>query len=585
MKKLFNVIFLSCLLSFGFAAEYNKSVDFFTATKNVSSSDKKWLSEAVENRLKSGFAKYTNMSITDDADSSGKSIINFYKKADAFEFNERTIIEVRNLSSADYGVFTNVIFDNGTYSLSSRFIDIYTGEVIAYAESSYFKSPEHLYLYSGCGADEIIIYFFETLDNYSQFNLLFSPTVKKFILHGEGALLREEKNAFYEDMIDFYNNEISLINVQIKNLSHETNKSSLWITAEQIRLKGMQNRIKENLKVVKRILIGLYDEAIVLKKDESKDLVRSYEQIEKINSEVSILNEKYYGLRSSQTENCSIFDRIKILELKKRYFAEMYSSFESEKQSVLDNAKIEISETKEAFDNNTYYDTLNKGQGSDYTYTFIDEPVFVEVNEKKTFREVKKEILDNARNKIKQLELDINRLADEINNDYAMLKNNFISTVGSELFVSGSKFDTSSNCWTFNITLKNDGLVLFNTDVVLEYEALTGKKPVTDFNTEGFDEFIDNVDFYDSLFLRGAPIFIFELEYSVTPMDSEDSVEYLFNFNGLKYYDTKTATMEGSKIKSSYSGYFDIKDFQFIKELPLTYDLDLVSYALSKGSL
>ena len=561
MKKRLYFVFIFFVCSLCLAArnyKSNISVEIFTSVENISDSEKNWLGDVIEEKLESNISKYTDYSLVNNANK--KQIFDIQKKSESAAFDESSVIEAGKLTTATHGIFLMVRKTNSNYAISVRFTNLTTGESLAVVSRSK-KNIEDLYAYNGCAIDEI------SLELFEQLGINLSATDKHIILNGDVGLSADEKNKLYKDDIELYSS-------QIKNIEKEIN--TLDISSADINKKIMQQKLEtekalaeEKLKVARENQKRALEEEKKRMADEVKDAERSEAQKNRINAMSEELNTKLQSVMNKKFDKESVLSQIKIIELKKKALVEVQQEIDGERNEILDFANDLIAKKKNEI-NNREPRTVEKDRQGNLTESAI-------ANRKKEIEIESERILKQAQEDIKQIKDKIDKhnsdLLKEIYDDYSKLGSRNISTLGGELSVTYSNYDGNLDGWNLNITVKSDDVIIFQTTSFLSYEEHTGKKPVKNYNDGNFEDFANEVDYYESLFQRGEPILTYEIDYSVKPLSLNHPSEYLFSFNTLKYYDTKDLSIKGDKIKSSKSGILFLDDSQIIRKMIPAYDL------------
>ena len=154
---------------------------------------------------------------------------------------------------------------------------------------------------------------------------------------------------------------------------------------------------------------------------------------------------------------------------------------------------------------------------------------------------------------MRQVQPTSNALLKEIIDDYQFLEKTTvtISSIRNERDIQYSigTFNGAKNYWSVLLYFYNDGkesIGQYQTSI--SYQAVTEKKPFSEMsfrNSEqeeaSYNEFLDTVDMYNSLFARNVPVLTYEVDYTVEPWTIPS--QYRICFKELRIKDTQNGKL------------------------------------------
>lgn len=561
MKKIagfllfFNVFFL---FAFGNQLKSSSLVAIITELSGVSDSEATWLGASIEDKLEANLSAYTEFNFVNITNKN--QILEIQKKSEGLEFDEASTLAAGRFSMAKTGFFITVRKEGANYSVTIRYTDLETG-VTKSTVSTSRKTVEELYAVNGCAIDELTIKICKDLD------IDLTPAQIHKLMNGEQELTSAQRTEVYEKRIQNFESQLADLDKEIQ----------AWSISGELDAETFQNQLEiekkilnERLRVAKENQRRAEADEKKRQEDERKDAQRSAQQLEKIESMSFELQEKLKDLREKNFENCPILGRIKIIELKKKSMVEIQDKIDFEIESLTNEAIENINAKKKELE--TRKPTVAE-QGE--TPDVLSDSA--KANRRREFESEKEKIIG-------KLEKDVSRfndklykenkiLLDEIHEDYNSLKNITVSSLTDDLVVEYSNYDGNKGGWPLYLTVKNDNVIIFQTTSFLSYKELTGDDPVRDNRDPNYREFEIAVDTYESLFLRGEQILTYEMEYSVIPYSPKYPSKYKFQFNYLKYYDTRDMSVWGKKLRSSKTGFLDLDTNSVSRQMYPAYDI------------
>ena len=540
MKKLaaFSAI---CFLFFSFVfAREISSVRISSEGVNLSNSENNWLLDMVEEKLDSNLSKYTDLIIINSTNK--RDIIDAQK-------NSGDYIEAGKYKNASHLLIIKITKARSNYIITVRLTDITTGENLATVTSNGRRDSEELYSGHGCAIDEITIALNDKL------NLGISDLQKKCIMEGEDSLTDEEKNEIFKSDIKQYESIVSRLDRELASLR---NASSMEDIAKKRALEERKAEAEEKLNLAAENKKRADAEAKKKHEDELKNKDRTSEQINKINSATSNINDKIATLRSKKKEELSLLQVVKIIELKKEAYIETRNNLEkdlAEMQRDIDEKRAAVI----AEIDNRPYRSAEKSNGKPTEAAIKNR----EEEKKYAMKKIDSEDVADMDDFNKRISGELKKIEREINSDYREMKPKTLTSLTDELIVTYDNYDGELEGWPLSVFVQIDDISILETKSFLPYNAVTGKRAVTDIRVSHsqdpekqalFQEFADNVDYYNSLFSQGQQVFTFSLDYCIYPMDKNHPSEHEIKFSNFSVYPTNDISIRGNKISSKSRG-------------------------------
>jgi len=573
MKKIIAIIFACIFSSICLYADiYNevKSLVIISSRQNFKNNEDVWIDGVVADKLKENMHIYTDFNLIDNTNQT--KIKNLQRQSENASFDEDTILEVGKLTTASHALFIKITKTGSTYTLTANISNLTTAKLNASVISSSRKNIDDLYNTNDCAVNEITLKLCDALDIY------LSGTQKYVLQHGNTDLSNEERINLNKAEVERFNKQISDLDKQIISLSQST---ELDAAAKKAQLEAERLLAQEKLKSTEETQKRIQEAEKKRIEYEKEQINRSEEQKKHLTAVAEELNEKVKTVRSYKMQNKTQEGQIGIIELKKKALLEIRNNVEIEKQLIVDKANKEIASIKEEIVNCEYKTGQTTATGQPL------ESVVSARNKKFETEKEKIEKIANEDTKLleKSIESQEKEILDEINNDYQLIKKiQVLSTLGDSFSVSFGGYDGSTAAWELFIYVTDNGITLFKEKAELPYKTVTGNKPVMDPLAKGYENYLEEVDFYQSLFYKGEPILVFELDSSVCPLDKDKPSQYEFEFSNLRFYKMEDATFkkdgtiiakrinlpfENHSVKKSFTPSYDMRSKQELEKYNL----------------
>ncbi|MCH5279795.1 MAG: hypothetical protein J1E60_08430 [Christensenellaceae bacterium] len=524
MKK--KLAFLAIFVVLGVAAFAQQTVQVrMPESVNLPRDETVWLPGQIQDKLKSNLQEYLGLRTV--ADSASEAIVKqLQRESEDSGRDESEAIPAGKLRTAKFAVLARIRKTGKGYTISVDYTDIKTAEQLATATSKEYKSAEALYENTGA-IDEI------TLALADQLNIAINPIQKQALEHGTAdfsiddqlALARQNEEQ-YKRMMDQFDEELRALAVSNDLNAVENTKK---IEAEKALLAEKQQSEQ-------RRLAELAEQKKQAAEDAKNEAIRSDELKRKRDSLSAEAEAKAAEVRKLKMERQGVFGQINVIERKKRALVEIRQGVEARIQELSAQTEKDKADEKQRISSREY--RLGETDGGVPTEKAQQDRrneisvALFQLDEK--FEKEAKEVRARV---AKQDE----ELLKEIRNDQQKIKGvRTVSSLGDELKVSYGAYSGTNKIWKAYFSLYSDGILLHQGDFELEYRAVSGKQPVTDKSSKEYDEYMDNVDIYNTLLLRGVPILYYEIDYTVNAAPDNEPSKYTFTFQRLRVKDTST---------------------------------------------
>lgn len=502
---------------------------------NLSSNENAWLPGQVQDKLKSNLQDYLDMRIIADSKTE-KELKKLQAESESSGRDEGSAIELGKIVTAKYALFAKLRKTENGYTVSADFTDLTTGEHKASCISEEYSKSE--YLYGNTGAIDLL-----TIQLAEKLGIPISDLNKNRLISGSASFSVDEQLALakqneeqFKKMMAKYDAELLELNVS-NDISVIENKNK--IEAEKALLIEKQNAEKKR----EEELIAQKNR---LEQDAKLEAERSIALKTQRDALAKQASEKAAEVRKLKLEKQGVLGQINVIESKKKAIVEIRQGVESNILELYDSLKKQC------------VDEENKIRNREYTSVELENDIPTQAAKRRrenqiwaNYEKYATRFFNDSQNIRKAASIQDSTLLQEIRNDQKSLTiARVVSSMGDELKVSYGTYSGDKNGWNAYISLYSEGVLLYQDAFIVNYEAITGKKAVnleTENNESLIDDYIANVDMYNSLLSRGDPIIYFEIEYTVKPQLDEKSSEYEFNFGKIRVINT----LSGKTVQTS----------------------------------
>ncbi|MDE5898914.1 MAG: hypothetical protein K2H09_06600 [Treponemataceae bacterium] len=532
-KRTFAAIFLAAAAGFaGFAQPKGNVVVLQTELQNISGNA--WLPNHLQSLIEENVQKYTDFSTVVD-EAAERKVKEQQRRSESTAHSESDIIEIGKLVNAQYALFSSARKVGSAYTLSIDFTDLTTGVHKATKTSRQYGSLEELYARPGA-VDEVTLALCERL------GIALSAAERYVLEHGEADLSVSQQLELEKKEQERFRQQMEDLDVQIAALGTSTQADA---ETQQKKLEALHAMNEQKLKAAQERERRLLEEQKKRQADMEAEASRKEAAIQRRNSMSAEIERKVKDVRAAKVQNFNIMERVAFLETKKKTFNELQEEL-SNRMNEIDREADEEFKVKEAEIKARPWRAAELGDGkpTDGAMKRRSDEVQELLNQTRAQADKEKAAVE------KELQPTRDALLKEIIGDYQFLENTTvtISSIKNEKDIQYSigAFDGNTNSWPVLLYFYNDGKESIGQyQASISYYALTGKKPFAEmrgsFRDSGqeelaYNEFLDAVDMYNSLFARSEPVLTFEVDYIVEPWSVPS--QYGIRFKELRVKET-----------------------------------------------
>lgn len=487
---------------------------------SLSANEAAWLTDSVRSKLEENLQSYTTFSFVA---SDLESIKKIQRQSESELFDEKDAIEIGKLKFAKYAVFVT-IRKSGSYTVVADVTDLTTGAKLATASSKERNKADDLFSRNGCAADEVTVKLCEKL------GIKLGETQRKVLLYGDENSSIDEQAKMAKEEESAFNNAIAKYYAEIKRLSTLTDLESIAAKKQKEADRAMiEAKMKASSEKAKR----LAEEANKAAADKKADAERSEEQRRKRDEMARLAAAKAEEVRKTSIDNGSVYTKIDVIESKKKAVVDIQHSYDIRVEEIKAEGEEEYSKKKSEIMNAPYRSAEKNADGTpsatakERRNTLVQELLeSMSYEYGKQIVETKYYALDTVKSLLKEIKIDQMSLTDV----------KTVSSLENDLKVQYALFDGKTNSWKTTFWLYSKGLLVCSRSFDMTYKDLTGKN-VDVSNTGAYNEFMDTVDLYNSLFSRGDHVVTIKIDYRTESVDDYSS-SYKFIVEKVHVIDT-----------------------------------------------
>lgn len=522
-----------------------------TEAKGLTVAESNWLPKEVHNALRANITNYSGLTVVEE---NSDLLASIQAKSYNINISEKDSVRMGKQIGANHVIRSTVTKNGNGYSLTVIMQILESGTHLAESNQT-VKKADDLYGHPGCAVNEATI---EICDRLSaKYGTGLSSMEKRILRKGDIDLTNEEEIAYLKEVEKKQQELIASLNKKIATIDVSTSNDA---AAETARLKAQRDQAAEKQKQANERSKRLAEEALRRQEDLESQKSRSKAQQERISKAEQEIQNKVKKLREETFKSSNLFTQISSIEAKKAALLDLRLDCEIEEEHFI----------KE-------YETAYKAK---YT-EIIDAPLraaekdkngemlpIVKKNRQNKLEEENKKLekeRDNAIKKSKQILAEAEKeLIPQIKNQSAAItEKRTADNIKKDLFFEVGTYDGQAKSWNANVILTIDGQNIYTHPFNLSYEKLTGKKSNV-LSGELPDEYIENVDYYSSLFAKSIPVTV-ELKYHVEACPESEPSRYRFVMETLQLSHTENGKVFDNitineTIKKQFEPIHDIRD-------------------------
>ena len=559
-KKSINVILCSLLLTWSLLAQtVGKTVQVITPNiENIPKSFEAWLPGQIRDNFKENLRGYTNYTLTVD-DTNERQLKNLQRKSESASYDSDTIIEAGKITNAQYALFSTIRKAGSQYTINIVFLNLTTGINEAVANSSGRKDVEELFSGANSAVDEL------TIKLCDQLNIKLTPTQRFVLQNGSAELSVEQQITLEKQAEENYKKRLAELNKEISNTNGSTDLDTI---AKRQQLEAERDLTLERQQTALRHQQELQKQLEQEQKDAEQEQLRTLAQLEKRNAMEKEIEEAAAKIRKENHEKQSVLGQINLIESKKKALVSIRNSVDSRLEELRLEAEQELAEYQTKLES----EPLRAGEPADIARQRRQEKLDAKRKElQKRVEDDQAAVLEKVKEQDSSLLKDIRKSQTDLE------KKRTVSSFGNELEVSYGSYNTNNTSWTAHLSLYADGILLDEDTFYISYESLTGKTVpnLSKASDEVYNDYLDTIDTYSSLFMRGSPILNYELDYKVEALPDHLPSSYKFSFLELRIKDTsknriiQTSQLRINTITRNWAPAYDIRTHEKIESQAL----------------
>lgn len=540
MKKALFTFFLFVTACNVMYAEKTSNLVIISTTQNLSTVENAWVPDSVRDELEANLQKYTALSLVS---ANEKQIMNLQRKYENNAFDESNALELGKLVSASHAVFLVTRKAGNNYTITLELTDLTTGKSLSKSVSSPRTTLDTLVNTTGSAVDEL------TIELCDKIGIQLTNTQKYILLKGDVTLSLDAQHALYNEEVTSYTKQIEALQREQALYAKSTDLDEIAAKERadaQIAL--AEQKLKLSLENQKRV----EQELLKRQEEELANLSKASEQQTRIQSLAQEIEQKRNEVMELKIQNASTFEKLQIIEAKKKALVEIRDNLENEIKAVEKRYSDEILAKTAEINNREYraVDLVNNNP----TQQALD-------NRAQEIEDMKKQKNAECAKDIKQLETSTadqdKELLASIKADYSALgREQHISSLTSNVTYSVKDYNSDLNAWPVDIEVYIDKNHITTIKSEISYKELSGKTVPSRSSYKEWNAYADEIDMYTSLFCLGEPLIALQATYTVKPDEESNPSTYIFTVKSVSIYDirqinvSETGTISGKVLKT-----------------------------------
>lgn len=441
-------------------------------------------------------------------------------KSENAQYNAKTSLTAGLLEFAEYQAFIRISKSGSEYSISLSISDLTTSKVIAESIVNKLKKITDV---SDVGVRKLILQIVPKLK-------VELTGMGKYTLSGNDTddLTIEQELNFAKQEEKALQDTLSSVQVELKNISSDVLDMNSVARKAQLEV---EKQISEQKLLMAQQKIKRLAEQKEKERIEKEKAINYTEELKKRIKDTSDEVERLaVELRSKKFEGLTFAEQITIIEKEKKAYIELRKKINDEIKNFYVEAEQEYNERKIDVNNSKNY---RMGELTNGVPTETAKNLKIEENEK-----LYKELMQQAKNNEEKLRKE-NQLESILESIRLKQKDLAKLQVQSSLVDSNllriSEYDGANKRWMLTVDFYNEGKLLISQNIFLSFNQLSKiveGRTYTDDEMDGkgkkekYLSYLDDVEYYDSLFRMGTPIIYVDVEFTVIALPDTSPSEY-----------------------------------------------------------
>ncbi|MCM1321571.1 MAG: hypothetical protein NC041_02985 [Bacteroides sp.] len=305
--------------------------------------------------------------------------------------------------------------------------------------------------------------------------------------------------------------------------------------AQAMKIEAEKNLMEQKLAAAQKRMNDLQDRRQKEMREKQRAAERSMEAQKKLENLSSEVDKKAAELRSKQKDNMTLEEKIVLLEKKKSIYMELKSNVGGQKQAIFGQIKKLYDEQKKDENEKSLYRKAELDLNGNPTENAklrvrAENAALLERLEK----EAQEEVLGVDSASEKQLAV----LLAEIEKDKALIaKKGTTSSVTTAGAFSVGSYNSVQYLWSASILLQLGGNEIVREEIQIHLDdiskAIDKKIFSKSYAAKDYEEFLDAVEVYDSMFAMSSQFVYLEVDYKMEAMPQE--YPSLYKYTPLEY--------------------------------------------------
>lgn len=497
---------------------------FEPTLRGVESGDATWLPTAVAEPLRTNFKLYMGVVLIDVSNT--ESIRQIQRKQESGAFDQKTALEAGRLLNAQFAVFPTITKTKTTYQLSCAVTDLQSGERVASATVSEVARVNDLY---GQTLGKTVL-------NLAPQMGVELTSLGKFVLSGASENFSFiEQTALAQQDVNTLTTSLNELNARLKKVGNSSSLLDEAQRAQAMKIEAEKNLMEQKLLAAQKRMDDLQNRQQKEMREKQRATERSLEAQKKLENLSAEVDKKAAELRSKQNANMTLEEKVILLEKKKSIYMELKSKVGGQKQAVLDQAKKLYDEQKKDENEKSLYRKAELGLDGKPTENArlrvrAENAALLERLE----REAQEEAFGIDSASQKQL---ASLLAEIQKSQTNIAKRGTDSSVTMAGIFSVGNYDSEKYTWSAFISLQLGGNEIVREEIQIHLDdiskAIDKKVFSKNFAEKDYEEFLDAVEVYDSMFAMSSQFVYLEVDYKMEAMPQE--YPSLYKYTPLEY--------------------------------------------------